>query len=57
MADAAFAELIRRPPTREEITNAAEAATTLAQAREADGKLIIAGADGRSFTSRRRLAN
>ena len=32
MADAAFAELIRRPPTREEISNAAEAATALAQA-------------------------
>ena len=33
MADAALAELIDRYPTREEISNAAEAATALAQAR------------------------
>ena len=45
MAKAAFAELIRRPPRREEISNAAEVATAIAQAREADGKLIIGGAD------------
>jgi excisionase family DNA binding protein len=49
MAKAAFAELIRRPPTREEISNAAEVATAIAQAREADGKLIIAGADGQEL--------
>jgi excisionase family DNA binding protein len=49
MADIAFAELIQRPPTREEISNAAEAATALAQARKANGKLIIAGADGREL--------
>ena len=49
MAAAALAELIDRYPTREEISNAAEAATALAQACEADGKLIIAGADGREL--------
>ena len=49
MAKAAFPELIRRPPTREEISNAAEVATAIAQAREADGKLIIAGADGQEL--------
>jgi excisionase family DNA binding protein len=49
MANAAYAELIDRPPTREEISNAAEAATALAQALEADGKLIIAGAHGREL--------
>jgi excisionase family DNA binding protein len=49
MAKAAFAELIRRPPTREEISNAAEVATAITQAREADGKLIIAGADGQEL--------
>ena len=45
MAEAAFAELIRRPPTRKEISNTAEVATAITQACEADGKLIIAGAD------------
>jgi excisionase family DNA binding protein len=46
---AATAELLDRSPTREEIRSAAEAATALAQACEADGKLIIAGADGRQL--------
>lgn len=47
MADAAFADdLTRRLPTREEIDNAAEAATALAQAMERDGKLLIVGANG-----------
>ena len=49
MANAALAELIDRYPTREEINNAAEAAIALARAREADGKLIIAGADGQEL--------
>jgi excisionase family DNA binding protein len=47
MAEAAFAaDLTRRLPTDEEINNAAEAATALAQAREGDGKLVITGLDG-----------
>ena len=49
MAAAALAELIDRYPTREEINNAAEAATALARARAADGKLVIAGAGGREL--------
>jgi excisionase family DNA binding protein len=49
MANAALAELIDRYPTREEINNAAEAATALARACEADGKLVIAGADGQEL--------
>ena len=45
MADAALAD---RPPTREEINNAAEAATALARARrDVSGYLLmLAGADG-----------
>lgn len=47
MANAAFAaDLTHRLPTREEIKSAAEAATALAQAKESDGRLVIAGADG-----------
>jgi excisionase family DNA binding protein len=50
MAGAAFAaDLTYRLPTPEEINNAAEAATALALAKERDGKLIIAGADGREL--------
>lgn len=50
MAEAAFvADLTRRLPTREEIDNAAEAATALAQAKEDDGKLVIASSDGREL--------
>lgn len=42
-------DLTRRLPTHEEIESAAEAATALAQAREADGQLVISGVDGRSL--------
>lgn len=50
MAEAAFvADLTRRLPTPEEIDSAAEAATALAQAKEGDGKLVIASADGREL--------
>lgn len=43
------ADLTHRLPTREEIESAAEAATALAQAREGDGRLVIASADGREL--------
>lgn len=43
------ADLTRRLPTREEIESAAEAATALAQAKKGDGRLVIAGADGRGL--------
>jgi excisionase family DNA binding protein len=49
MANTALAELIHRYPTREEVNNAAEAAIALARAREADGKLVIAGDDGQEL--------
>ena len=50
MADSAFAaDLTRRLPTPEEIDNAAEAATALAQATGRDGTLVIAGADGQEL--------
>jgi excisionase family DNA binding protein len=50
MANAVLAaDLTHRLPTREEIENAAEAATALAQAKEGDGRLVIASADGREL--------
>ncbi|MDP2800810.1 MAG: helix-turn-helix domain-containing protein [Phreatobacter sp.] len=50
MANSALAaDLTHRLPTREEIESAAEAATALAQAREGDGRLVIASADGREL--------
>ncbi len=49
MPDTAEADdLTRRPPTRDEIACAAEAATVLAQARTADGILAIHREDGTS---------
>jgi excisionase family DNA binding protein len=50
MASAAHvADLTHRLPTPEEIESAAGAAIALAQAKEADGQLRIAGADGREL--------
>jgi excisionase family DNA binding protein len=50
MANAALsADLTNRLPTREEIESAAEAATALAQAKQGDGRLVIASADGREL--------
>ncbi|MFO0433409.1 MAG: hypothetical protein ACK50G_02885, partial [bacterium] len=50
MANAALAsDLAHRLPTPEEIESAAEAATALAKAKEGDGRLVIAGADGREL--------
>jgi excisionase family DNA binding protein len=50
MANAALAaDLTHRLPTREEVESAAEAATALAQAKEGDGRLVIAGSDGREI--------
>ena len=50
MAGAApVADLTRRLPTREEIDNAAEAATALAQAVNRDGTLALSGADGQAL--------
>ncbi len=50
MANAALAsDLAHRLPTPEEVESAAEAATALAQEKEGDGRLVIAGADGREL--------